>query len=286
MKQIKEVIERFKSHNNTAFRDFEIEGIEIILKGSMGFCERLSMNDKVKAYSYLYKQCEFVLDNIAKTMNYQLEYEPTDEEIWDFVEEERKHIDINSDNLSSYDSFVGSDDCEIDESTLYEYVIDKMREQYEKKNADASEWCDKIQIIANEIYTRISAEKDCISFFKQALKETGIVKTNLDEYLTCDQKKKKDIKQTLSKSIQGKKGKDVSKHLIALHELGYINIFNRGNKVGLYEAIKKEFSYNIGTKQGVNDCIKETKPELLNNIKRRWVFFDNSEIDTTKELYT
>ena len=203
---------------------FGYEGVESIIKKVQCYidvCDTLPIEDKIKALSFLYDKCDYILNSIASFMNYQLEYEPTDDEVWDFIENERKNMDSKSENLPYWKYFISEDNIEciesFDESTLYEHVIDPMRELYREKNKDASEWCDKIQDIQTDIYIKISKEKEKQIFLKEVFSSGDkIVKTTIDECLiNCNVSV---IKPKLSCLLKGKKGNSVAAVIFALKE--------------------------------------------------------------------
>lgn len=198
-------------------------------------------------------------------MNYQLEYEPTDDEVWDFVEQEKKRIDINSDDLSQYENcIIDSDgyggDGYFDESRLYEYVIGPMREQYREKNKDVSQWCDKIQDIQTNIYKRLSEEKEKQSFLNDVFKDDAVIAaTTIDDCLVnCD---KGAIKRKLVPLLRGKKGESIAIVIEALTKLTYTT----ANVKTLYNIFKNEFgitgSYS-GVTHWTNAMRDKTKKEI------------------------
>lgn len=185
MGQIENLVELWIETNKLPFGYEGVESITKKLQSYIEVCDTLPIEDKIKALSFLYDKCDYILNSIASFMNYQLEYEPTDDEVWDFVEQEKKRIDINSDDLSQYENCIidsdgyGGDgyggDGYFDESRLYEYVIGPMREQYREKNKDVSQWCDKIQDIQTNIYKRLSEEKEKQSFLNDVFKDDAVI---------------------------------------------------------------------------------------------------------------
>lgn len=269
MGQIEELLERFKAQD-ALFKDFEIDNIAKRITEYVSICDSLRAEEKVKALSFLYDKCDYILNNIASSMNYELEYEPSDDEIWTFVEHEKKNIDPNSDDLSYCDSFIVDDSGYFDESGLYEAVIDPMRKRYKEKNKDASEFCDKIESIQNKIYIKISKEKDKVSFLEEVMKEDiPTIKTTIDDCLVnCD---KGVIKEKLVPLLRGKKGESIAVVVEALINLTYTT----ENVKTLYNVFKNDFgitgSYS-GVTHWTNTMRNKTKqevPEVIDAILKR-----------------
>lgn len=225
MGQIEDLVEWWIETNKLPFGYEGVESITQKLLSYIEVCDTLPVEDKIKALSFLYDKCDYILNSIASSMNYQLEYEPTDDEVWQFIEQERKNTDIKSENLPYWKYFISEDNIEdilsFDESTLYEHVIHPMREQYREKNKEASEWCDKIKDIQTNIYIKISKEKEKQVFLKEVFDSNcKIVKTTIDECLVnCNVSV---IKPKLSCLLKGKKGNSIAAVIFALKkELKY-----------------------------------------------------------------
>lgn len=252
MGQIEDLVERFKAQD-ALFKDFEIDNIVKAIIEHTNNCDSLPTGDKIKALSFLYNKCDYILNSIASSMNYELEYEPSDDEIWRFVEQEKKHIDPNCDDLSYYDNFIADDSGYLDESGLYEIVIEPMRKKYKEKYKEASEWCDKIYDLQTGIYTKISREKSKKSFFEEALKEdTKIIKTTIDDCLVnCN---KEIIKRKLVPLLRGRKGEGVAVVIEALTRLSYTT----ENVQTLHNIFENEFNI-IGSYSGVTHWTKSMR---------------------------
>ena len=237
---------------------FGYEGVESIAKKFQSYidvCDILPIEDKIKALSFLYDKCDYILNEIASSMNYQLEYEPTDDEVWNFIGQERKSMDPRSEDLPYWKYSVSEDNIEylesFDESTLYEYVIDPMREQYREKNKDVAEWCDKIQDIQTDIHIKISKEKEKQVFLKEVFSsDNKIVKTTIDECLVnCDMAV---IKPKLYHLLKGKKGNSVAAVIFALkEELKYTT----EDTTTLHRIFKTEFDIT-GKYKGVTSGLR------------------------------
>lgn len=240
MGQIEELVEYWVKSNNLPFG---YEGVEWLIKKLQGYievCSTLPNRDKIKALSFLYDKCDYILNKIASSMNYQLEYEPSDDEVWDFIEQERKNIDVKSEDLPYWKYVISEDNIEcielIDESVLYEYVIDPMRKKYKEKNKYASECCDKINDIQTNIYIEISKEKERQAFLNEVFSsDNKTVKTTIDECLVnCNIK---EIKPKLSHLLRGAKGNSVAIVIKALERLEYTT----ENAATLHRIFKNEF---------------------------------------------
>nr|WP_320060034.1 hypothetical protein [uncultured Bacteroides sp.] len=266
MGQIEDLVKRF-NEQDILFKEFEIESLVKALQNHIRFCDTLSIEDKIKALSFIYDKCDYILNSIASLMNYQLEYEPNDDEIWDFVEQEKKRIDISSDDLSQYEYLITDDDGYFDESTLYESVIGPMREKYKEKNKDASEWCDKIENIQTNIYIKISEEKEKQVFLSEVFKsDHRTVITTIDECLVnCN---KATLKSKLSCLLRGKKGNDVAIVIKALEKAGYIITDTKT----LHKIFKDEFGV-IGEYNAIRNGIRLIEGyEKTNNEKGKHLF--------------
>lgn len=171
MGQIENLIECWVETNKLPFGYEGVGNITKKLQSYIDVCDTLPVVDKMKALSFLYDKCDYILNKIASFMNYQLEYEPTDDEVWDFIEQERKSMDAKSEDLPYWKYFISEDNIEcvecFDESVIYEHIIYPMREQYREKNKDAAEWCDKINDIQTNLYIKISYEKEKQIFLKE-----------------------------------------------------------------------------------------------------------------------
>lgn len=226
MGQIENLVEWWIETNKLPFGYEGVESITKKLQSYIEICETLPSKNRIKGLSFLYDKCDYILNSIASFMNYQLEYEPTDDEIWDFIEQERKSTGVKSEDLLYWKYFISEDNIEdfvsFDESTLYEHVIGPMRKQYKEKNKDASEWCDKIQEIQTDIYKRISKEKEKEKFLEEVFaSKDKIVKTTIEECLVnCNAK---EVKTKLVSLLKGKKGDSVAAVIFALNKLKYIS---------------------------------------------------------------
>lgn len=226
MGQIENLVEWWIETNKLPFGYEGVESITKKLQSYIEICETLPSKNKIKGLSFLYDKCDYILNSIASFMSYQLEYEPTDDEIWDFIEQERKSTGVKSEDLPYWKYFISEDHIEdivsFDESTLYEHVIGPMRKQYKEKNKDASEWCDKIQEIQTDIYKRISKEKEKEKFLEEVFaSKAKIVKTTIEECLVnCNAK---EVRTKLVSLLKGKKGDSVAVVIFALNKLKYIS---------------------------------------------------------------
>lgn len=262
MGQIEDLVEWWIETNKLPFGYEGVESITKKLQSYIEVCDTLPIEDKIKALSFLYDKCDYILNSIASFMNYQLEYEPTDDEVWNFIEQERKNIDIKSEDLPYWKYFISEDNIEdivsFDESTLYEHVIDPMREQYREKNKEASEWCDKIEDIQANIYIKISKEKEKQAFLKEVFKSKGgVVKTSFDEYITPICPNKEILKIKLKQILYGEKGRNVALSLIALDNLKYINLEKIAVKK-IFGILQSEFGV-IGSRTALDTALNKIK---------------------------
>lgn len=99
MGQIEDLVECWIESNKLPFGYEGVESITKKLQSYIEVCDTLPIEDKIKALSFLYGKCDYILNSIASFMEYQLDYDPTEDEIWDFIEEQRKNIDIHDKNL-------------------------------------------------------------------------------------------------------------------------------------------------------------------------------------------
>lgn len=257
MGQIEDLVERFKAQD-ALFKDFEIDNIVKAIIEHTNNCDSLPTGDKIKALSFLYNKCDYILNSIASSMNYELEYEPSDDEIWRFVEQEKKHIDPNCDDLSYYDNFIADDSGYLDESGLYEIVIEPMRKKYKEKYKEASEWCDKIQDIQTDIYIKISKEKEKQVFLNEVFKSKGeVVKTFFDEYITPICPNKELLKIKLKQILHGEKGRNIAISLTALDKLKYINLEKIEVKK-TFAILQSEFGV-IGSRSALDTALTKIK---------------------------
>lgn len=221
MGQIENLVECWIESNKLPFGYEGVESITKKLQNYIGICDTLPSTDKIKALSFLYDKCDYILNSIASSMNYQLDYDPTEDEIWDFIEEQRKNMDIHDKDLPYWKYYISDEnigDPELfDISMLYDYVFPPMKEQYREKNKDAAEWCDKIQDIQTDIYIKISKEKEKQVFLKEVFGfDNKIVKTTIDECLVnCNVAV---IKPKLYHLLKGKKGNSIAAVIFALKE--------------------------------------------------------------------
>lgn len=262
MGQIEDLVEWWIETNKLPFGYEGVESITKKLQSYIEVCDTLPIEDKIKTLSFLYDKCDYILNSIASFMNYQLEYEPTDDEVWNFIEQERKNIDIKSEDLPYWKYFISEDNIEdivsFDESTLYEHVIDPMREQYREKNKEASEWCDKIEDIQANIYIKISKEKEKQAFLKEVFKSKGgVVKTSFDEYITPICPNKEILKIKLKQILYGEKGRNVALSLIALDNLKYINLEKIAVKK-IFGILQSEFGV-IGSRTALDTALNKIK---------------------------
>jgi hypothetical protein len=262
MGQIEDLVECWIESNKLPFGYEGVESIAKKLQSYIDVCDILPIEDKIKALSFLYDKCDYILNSIASAMNYQLEYEPTDDEIWNFIEQERENTDIKSEDLSYWKYFISEDNIEdivsFDKSTLYEHVIDPMRELYREKNKEASEWCDKIEDIQTNIYIKISKEKEKQAFLKEFFKSKGeVVKTSFDEYITPICPNKEILKIKLKQILYGEKGRNVALSLIALDNLKYINLEKIAVKK-IFGILQSEFGV-IGSRTALDTALNKIK---------------------------
>lgn len=262
MGQIDNLVEGWIESNKLPFGYEGVEGITKKLQSYIEVCDTQPIEDKIKALSFLYDKCDYILSSIASFMNYQLEYEPTDDEIWNFIEEQRKNTNVHDKDLPYWkyyisDENIGDPEC-IDESTLYEHIIHPMREQYREKNKEASEWCDKIEDIQTNIYIKISKEKEKQMFLKEVFESSKeMVKTSFDELLTgiCPNKEK--LKIRLKSILNGKKGRSVAITLIALDKINYINL-NKLDETVIFRILQSEFGVT-GRRNTLNTALNKAK---------------------------
>lgn len=262
MGQIEDLVECWIESNKLPFGYEGVESIAKKLQSYIDVCDILPIEDKIKALSFLYDKCDYILNSIASSINYQLEYEPTDDEIWDFIEQERKNTNIKSEDLPYWKYFISEDNIEdivsFDESTIYEHVIDPMREQYREKNKEASEWCDKIEDIQTNIYIKISKEKEKQAFLKEVFKSKGgVIKTSFDEYITPICPNKEILKIKLKQILYGEKGRNVALSLIALDNLKYINLEKIAVKK-IFGILQSEFGV-IGSRTALDTALNKIK---------------------------
>ncbi len=284
MGQIEDLVECWIESNKLPFGYEGVESITQKLQSYIDVCDTLPIEDKIKALSFLYDKCAYIINSIASFMNYQLEYEPTDDEVWDFVEKEKKRIDINSDDLSQYENcIIDSDgyggDGYFDESRLYEYVIDPMSEQYREKNKDAAEWCDKVYDIQTNIYIKISKEKEKSEFLNEVIKsESEVVKTSFDEYITEICPNKEMLKIKLKQMLHGEKGRNVALSLFALDDLKYINLEKIKVKK-IFMILQSEFGIT-GDRSSLDAALRTIKE---NNKDRKNINAINKDIEILKQ---
>lgn len=283
MGQIEDLVEWWIETNKLPFGYEGVESITKKLQSYIEVCDTLPIEDKIKALSFLYDKCDYILNSIASFMNYQLEYEPTDDEVWDFIEQERKNTDIKSEDLPYWKYFISEDNIEdiasFDESTLYEHVITPMREQYREKNKDTAEWCDKIQGIQTNIYMKISKEKERQVFLNEVFKsENEVVKTSFDEYITEICPNKEMLKIKLKQMLHGEKGRNVALSLFALDNLKYINLEKiKVNKI--FMILQSEFGI-IGDRSSLDTALRKIKE---NNKDRKNINAINKDIEILKQ---
>ena len=262
MGQIEDLVEWWIETNKLPFGYEGVESITKKLQSYIEVCDTLPIEDKIKALSFLYDKCDYILNEIASSMNYQLENEPTDDEVWNFIGQERKSMDPRSKDLPYWKYFISEDNIEdiasFDESTIYEHVIDPMREQYREKNKEASEWCDKIEDIQTNIYIKISKEKEKQAFLKEIFKSKGgVIKTSFDEYITPICPNKEILKIKLKQILYGEKGRNVALSLIALDNLKYINLEKIAVKK-IFGILQSEFGV-IGSRTALDTALNKIK---------------------------
>lgn len=264
MGQIEDLVECWIESNKLPFGYEGVESITKKLQSYIEVCDTLPIEDKIKALSFLYGKCDYILNSIASFMEYQLDYDPTEDEIWDFIEEHSENIDIHDKNLPYWKYYISDENIGepelFDISMLYDYVFPPMKEQYREKNKDAAEWCDKIQDIQTNIYKRLSEEKEKQSFLNDVFKDDAvIVATTIDDCLVnCD---KGAIKRKLVPLLRGKKGESIAIVIEALTKLTYTT----ANVKTLYNIFKNEFgitgSYS-GVTHWTNAMRDKTKKEI------------------------
>lgn len=221
MGQIENLVECWVESNKLPFGYEDVESITKKLQNYIGICDTLASTDKIKAFSFLYDKCDYILNSIASSMNYQLDYDPTEDDIWDFIEEQRKNMDIHDKDLPYWKYYISDENIGdpewFDISMVYEYVFPPMEEQYIERNKDAAEWCEKIHEIQTDIYIKISKEKDKQAFLKDVFDSNcKIAKTTIDECLVnCNVSV---IKPKLSCLLKGKKGNSIAAVIFALKE--------------------------------------------------------------------
>ncbi len=102
-------------------------------------------------------------------------------------------------------------------------------------------------------------------------------------YLNC--KKGTELKDKMRGILENKKGKNVALVLEALKELRYLRVSD-GDYSDLYEAIRLEFGYDIGSDQSINKylaknttiTVKDKDGSLVEKNKYK------AEIDSLKQL--
>ena len=283
MGQIENLVEWWIETNKLPFGYEGVDSITEKLQSYIEGCNTLSVKDKIKALSFLYNKCDYILNSIASSMNYQLEYEPTDDEIWKFIEQERKSTGKTSEDLPYWKYFISEDNIEdivsFDESTLYEHVIHLMREQYREKNKEASEWCDKIENIQTNIYIKISEEKEKQVFLNKVLKsENEVVKTSFDEYITEICPNKEMLKIKLKQMLHGEKGRNVALSLFALDNLKYINLEKIEIKK-IFMILQSEFGI-IGDRSSLDKALRKIKG---NNKDRKNINAINKDVEILRQ---
>lgn len=254
MGQIENLVECWVESNKLPFGYEGVESITKKIQSYVDVCDTLPVEDKIKALSFLYDKCDYILNSIASFMEYQLDYDPTEDEIWDFIEEQRKNMDIHDKDLPYWKYYISDENIGepelFDISMLYDYVFPPMKEQYREKNKDAAEWCDKIQDIQTDIYIKISKEKEKQAFLKEVFKSKGkVTKTTIDECLVnCNVEM---IRPKLFCLLRGAVGSKVAIVVYALRKLKYTTERTKT----LFRVFKNEFDV-AGEYNGITEGLR------------------------------
>lgn len=188
----------------------------------------------IKMLKFLFDKCDEAIKLFCLKVNYNPEYEPDDAEIEKYAS----------------NPVIGNGNFDVDsliEELFYE-SRDKLILKYEKDHSKEINAYKELRRLYFYISKNIYYLEKKEILINKALNSGTDNKTKLlEDYFTCENKDNIIVK--FKKLIRNTKGRNVAKYILALQIKGYIDIQSRAK---LYDAIRLEFGYNIGSEQGIN----------------------------------
>lgn len=242
----------------------------------------LEDSDAIKALKHLSSLTESSANKIANILNYDPangEKEVDSAAEWfTSIAGEADMAEMSYDIAHSYSDLFSRDldELEYGEKLLLreeflEYESNRyQRIEYRDDNIESALLFEEMKGLERLIYVKILELEDKVRFLESVMPISDKHnEVTLRDFITTNSEDKENILAILKSLIRGNKGRNIAISLLAINEVGYINL-DKVNRSKLYDAIRAETGENIGTNSGINLYIKNASHDdsVKNAIKK------------------